>query len=169
MRKNLLQENFDLTINFDFFDLITLEWLMVSTWNLVCGRFVNFWKGKKFCLYWLLVALIITKATSYPLFRDSKDVARNCDFRPQLPGKPSISRNFGTSKGYVFWPSSSTSILFFSEASLAQHMMENCAFLTKSLRVQNHSIMLKAQTKPSSVPGKVMNSSCFSHAEMIVV
>jgi len=42
MRKTLLQENFDLTINFDFFDLITLEWLMVSTWNLVCGRFVNF-------------------------------------------------------------------------------------------------------------------------------
>jgi len=115
MRKNLLQENFDLTINFDFFDLITLECLMVSTWNLVCGRFVNFWKGKKFCLYWLLVALIITKATSYPLFRDSKDVARNCDFRPQLPGKPSISRNFGTSKVMSFGQVHQPAFCFFQK------------------------------------------------------
>jgi len=30
--------NFDLMINFNIFDLITLESHMVSEWNLVCGR-----------------------------------------------------------------------------------------------------------------------------------
>jgi len=34
-------------INFDFFYLITFEWLMVSAGNLVCGRFISFQKGRK--------------------------------------------------------------------------------------------------------------------------
>jgi len=34
--------------NFDlFFDLTTWDSLMVWAWNLVCGRFINFRKGRK--------------------------------------------------------------------------------------------------------------------------
>jgi len=43
--------NFDLMINFDFFDLITWDSLMVWAWNLVCGRFINFRKGRKFLTF----------------------------------------------------------------------------------------------------------------------
>ena len=45
-RKNICAtRNFYLTINID---LISLESLMVSTWNLVCGCFINFEKDRKF-------------------------------------------------------------------------------------------------------------------------
>jgi len=56
IKKKLCYKNIDLTINFDlminfvFSDLITLESLMASSWNLVCGRFINFKKGKKLTL-----------------------------------------------------------------------------------------------------------------------
>jgi len=50
-KKTLQQENFDLMINFDFFDLITWDSLMVWAWNLVCGRFMNFQNGRKFWLW----------------------------------------------------------------------------------------------------------------------
>jgi len=43
----VLQDTFDLTINFDFFDLITLEPPMVWAWNLVCGRFTKFENDRK--------------------------------------------------------------------------------------------------------------------------
>ena len=33
---------------------------MVWTWNLVCGRFINFENSRNFWLYWLLVPIIIT-------------------------------------------------------------------------------------------------------------
>jgi len=39
--------NFDLMINFDFFDLKTWALLMVSEWNFVCGRFINFKEGRQ--------------------------------------------------------------------------------------------------------------------------
>jgi len=45
--------------NFDFFDLITWDFLMVWAWNLVCGRFTSLRKSRKFWLYWRLVALVI--------------------------------------------------------------------------------------------------------------
>jgi len=43
-------------INFHFFDQITLDWLMVPPWNLVCARFINFWKKQNifyFIVFWL--------------------------------------------------------------------------------------------------------------------
>jgi len=57
MRKNYAPRNFDLTINLDLmiiltsFDLITLESLMLSVWNLVCGRFINLQKSSKFLTF----------------------------------------------------------------------------------------------------------------------
>jgi len=48
IKRNTLQENFDFMINnLTFFDLITSGSLMVSAWNLVCGLFLNFQKGRK--------------------------------------------------------------------------------------------------------------------------
>ena len=73
-RKNCAPTNFDLTINFVFFDLITLESVMVSAWNLSCGRFINFVKDRK--ILTLLTFACPTDQWSYEL---SLNVTRfNC-------------------------------------------------------------------------------------------
>jgi len=41
------------------------EFATVSVWNVVCGRFINFWKGRNFWLYWLLVALVMSMVMQY--------------------------------------------------------------------------------------------------------
>ena len=42
------KKNFVIMTNFDlFFDLITWDSLMVWEWNVVCGSFINFRKGRK--------------------------------------------------------------------------------------------------------------------------
>ena len=45
--KQMLQGKYDSTINFVFFYLITWDSFMVWAWNLVCGRFLSFRKGRK--------------------------------------------------------------------------------------------------------------------------
>jgi len=49
VRRNSFEEKKILTLrrSLTFFDLITLESLMVSAWNLVCGRFIKFERGRK--------------------------------------------------------------------------------------------------------------------------
>ena len=42
-----------------FWPITTFKSLMVSAWNLVCGRFINFEKGRKILTWFTLVALVI--------------------------------------------------------------------------------------------------------------
>jgi len=52
-------------INFDFFDVITLEWLMVSACNLVCGCFINLRRQKNFDFIDFLVVLLFGCPTDH--------------------------------------------------------------------------------------------------------
>jgi len=87
--------NFDIMINCDFFDLIVWESLMVWAWNLICGRFINFQKGRKI-LTWLTFGC--------PNYNKKNKVHTNLEYKWILTRIPSLHQYYSieTIKNIIF-------------------------------------------------------------------